>query len=266
MSDPAQTVTPCYFCGGKMEAVGGSTCYYACQECGATGPHSDTYALALSRWNALEKPLLPSPSEREALAHVIGDAIDFDMGAHHMSLNDDGEPACGACLKVADALLAKGYSKRSSPSSSEAASDDTRRLNLVADLLDDVRFQHDQYGEPIVVLVWNAGDGGGDVKTIGKDWREAIDKMLLRLYGDVPKTASPSIGCPRCGKQGTSDELLGHTCKASPSSAGQEVREAVRRALTKLAVEQGQKPASAWDTLDFRDREYPALSAGETPK
>ena len=100
-----------------------------------------------------DRPLLPSPSEREELARVIAGHTNLDWGAHNMTdlvdeEHESGEAeTCEGCLKVADAVLAAGYSKRS----------------------------------------------------------------------------SPSIGCPRCGKQGTSDELLGHTCKASPSSAGQEV-------------------------------------------
>ena len=59
--------------------------------------------------------------------------------------------------------------------------------------------------------------------------------------------------------------------KPSPSSAGQEVRDAVRKALTKLADEVDcDWPAEFSDAYasrriaEFRDREYPARSAGET--
>lgn len=60
--------------------------------------------------------------------------------------------------------------------------------------------------------------------------------------------------------------------KPSPSSAGQEVRDAVRDALTKLATwarsdigGDDEDRLSAAEIEYFRDREYPALSAGETP-
>ncbi len=55
-----------------------------------------------------------APAERDALAKVISGRINFDDGAHHLSMGDDGEP-CRACQDVADAVLAAGYSKSRSP-------------------------------------------------------------------------------------------------------------------------------------------------------
>ena len=66
---------------------------------------------------------------------------------------------------------------------------------LVADLLDgvcDSRTTKMAIASSSV-LDWFVGDGGGHVQTTGKDWREAIDKMLLRLYGDAPETYLPVL-------------------------------------------------------------------------
>ena len=224
MSDPAQTVTPIHEALALIDKWAKSDAPPEIRDDGGVVISARELArLAEIIASFAPKPLLPSPSEREELIAIL---------CAYGHLNDENQ--------LADAIQKAGYSKRSSPSSSEPP-DDTRRLNLVADLLDGVRFAHDEDGDPHPVLDWFVGDGGGHVQTTGKDWREAIDKMLLRLYGDAPKPTSPS-------------------------SAGQEVREAVREALTKLAsdFQWGREPIYFDDIIAFRDEHYPALSAGET--
>jgi hypothetical protein len=70
-------------------------------------------------------------TERDELASVISHRINFDDGAHHLSMGDDGEP-CRACQDVADAVLAAGF-RRAAPQ------------------------------EPTAPVAWRIIDGGGQV-------------------------------------------------------------------------------------------------------
>ena len=72
-----------------------------------------------------------------------------------------------------------------------AGAEDTRRLDLVSEFLDGVRFEHDEDGNPRPVLDWFVGDGSGHWQSRGATWREAIDKALIRWYGDAAMLSHP---------------------------------------------------------------------------
>ncbi len=178
-------------------------------------------------------PLLPSPSEPEELAAELR-----ALPSHYRYFSDTLN-ADDYYRMVAEALIARGYSKRSSPSSSEPV---PTRWFVIA--------RRDRAWIPVE----------GSERDTDREARDYATKLSIEDADGGPFSICASY------------RPTAPLATSSPSSAGQEVREAVRDVLTELAdeckVEYFQNFITKYGVRaaikSFRDEQYPALSAGET--